>query len=121
MTYGELVPGTTLAAEDLVTAHNLEVKGLDSSFELVVGGDMVARKKPDPEIYLKSSELLDLQPCECVAFEDSEPGIFAAKQAGMYAVAIPNSLSRDHNFDRADRILDRIDQFDQSVLDSFTG
>jgi HAD superfamily hydrolase (TIGR01509 family) len=109
------------SSSERVELHRiLEVNGLDASFELVVGGDMVEHKKPDPEIYLKSSELLGLQPCECVAFEDSEPGVVAAKQAGMYAVAIPNSLSRDHDFDRADRILGRIDEFDKRVLASIT-
>lgn len=99
----------------------LEVRGLDSRFELVVGGDMVEQKKPDPEIYLKSSELLGLEPDECVALEDSEPGIAAAKQAGMYGVAIPNSLSIDHDFRQADRVLSRIDELDETVLDSLTG
>lgn len=85
-------------------------------FEIVVGGNMVRRKKPDPEIYRATSSLLGLRPGECVAFEDSESGVLAAKHAGMQTVAIPTSLSKHHDFGPADEILQRIDQFDKVLL-----
>jgi len=98
----------------------LETLGMRSSFEQVIGGDLVSRKKPDPEIYLKTASLLSLAPQECVAFEDSESGLAAAKDAGMFVVAVPNRLSKHHDFSRSDLIIDSIDQVDELILSSFT-
>lgn len=94
----------------------LETLELTEYFDHIVGGDMVSRKKPAPDIYLLVQNLLGLSGRECVAFEDSEPGIHAAKEAGMYSVAIPNSLSTQHNFDRADRVIRQLDQVDDAIL-----
>jgi HAD superfamily hydrolase (TIGR01509 family) len=83
----------------------LEIHKLDSYFDLVIGGDMVKRRKPDPEIFLKVQQSLGVESCECIAFEDSEHGLNSAKNAAMYGVAIPNEFTRNHDFSRADLIL----------------
>ncbi len=41
-------------------------------FTGIVCGDMVQNSKPDPEIYLKACELLEANPSECYALEDSK-------------------------------------------------
>jgi len=99
----------------------LATLGLTGHFSQVVGGDMVSRKKPDPEIYLQAMELLKVTPREAVAFEDSEAGIAAAKNAGMYSIAIPSPLLQDGDFSRADTILERIDQADEQLLARLPG
>ena len=58
------------------TAHDearvrLENAGLLDFFELIVAGDQVEHGKPDPEIYLKAAERLDLPTHQCLAIEDS--------------------------------------------------
>lgn len=98
----------------------LNTMSLRSYFEQVVGGDMVSRKKPDPEIYLKTAGLLNLAPQQCIAFEDSESGLAAAKDAGMFVVAVPNRLSEHHDFSRADLIIDSIDQVDEITVETFS-
>ena len=97
----------------------LKTQKLDSYFEQVIGGDMVSRKKPDPEIYLKTCDLLGLHPSLCVAFEDSESGVAAARNAGMSVVAIPHGLSKHHDFGRADLVVSRMDEVNDSLLDRF--
>jgi len=47
--------------------------------------------KPDPAIYLYAAEKLGVEAKNCVAFEDSIPGIAAAKAAGMFCVGIKNN------------------------------
>lgn len=94
----------------------LETLALTSYFDHVVGGDMVTRKKPDPEIYLHTCSLLGVTPDECAVFEDSEPGVAAAKAAGMIAIAIPNTLLNDADFSVADTIISRIDLADEQLL-----
>ena len=62
--------------------------GLRRYFDCVVGGDMVARGKPDPEIYLVAARRLRAQPARCVVFEDSPAGVTAASRAGMYTIEV---------------------------------
>ncbi|WP_312101087.1 bifunctional mannitol-1-phosphate dehydrogenase/phosphatase [Acinetobacter venetianus] len=51
-------------------------------FDLLVCGDEVERGKPHPEIFLKAAQKLNLQPQQCLMFEDSENGICSASDAG---------------------------------------
>ena len=85
-------------------------------FSYVIGGDMVREKKPDPEIYLRTQSFLQLHPGECVAFEDSAHGLNAAKNAGMYGVAIPNMFTQNNNFDRADCVVASFNEVDVVFL-----
>lgn len=62
-------------------------------FDLKLARNHIKNVKPDPEIYLKGASLLDVQPQECVVFEDSIVGITAAKKAGMTCIAIVNTYS----------------------------
>ncbi|MBV8388675.1 MAG: HAD family phosphatase [Mucilaginibacter sp.] len=57
-------------------------------FNEIVNSSMVIRPKPDPQIFLKAAELLDVPPERCVVFEDSLAGIKAANAAGMKVVGI---------------------------------
>ncbi|MFD5277777.1 HAD family hydrolase [Pseudarthrobacter sp. NPDC058362] len=64
-------------------------------FEVLVTGDTVTRGKPDPEAYLTAVDLLRerdaaLQIGNCVALEDSGPGVAAAVASGVATVAIPH-------------------------------
>ncbi len=94
----------------------LEITGLLSYFPVVLGGDMVKNRKPDPEIYLKSQALIGISGVESVAFEDSGPGLLAAKSAGMKAIAIPNEFTQDHDFTGADAVVKSFDDVDRELL-----
>jgi HAD superfamily hydrolase (TIGR01509 family) len=64
-------------------------------FQFLVTGDTVTKGKPDPEAYLKAVELLrqddpELTVEQCVALEDSAPGVAAALASGAVTVAIPH-------------------------------
>ena len=63
--------------------------GFDA-FDVVVAGDDVVNGKPHPEAYLKAAELLGVAVEDCVAFEDSIPGLASAEAAGTKAVGIPH-------------------------------
>jgi beta-phosphoglucomutase len=70
----------------------LEGLGIASDFRVVVGAEDVLTGKPDPEIFLKASDALQIEPSRCVVFEDAIPGVEAAGRAGMKAVALTTSL-----------------------------
>lgn len=57
-------------------------------FGLVLDDSHIKRGKPDPEIYLKASELLGFEPGECLVFEDSLAGVKAAQDAGCKVAAV---------------------------------
>jgi HAD superfamily hydrolase (TIGR01509 family) len=61
-------------------------------FPVTVTGDDVARTKPDPEPYLLAAKLLDADPEQCVALEDSPNGVASATSAGCLVVAVPTLL-----------------------------
>lgn len=58
-------------------------------FELIVSGDDVENPKPHPEPYLRAAELLGVEITECVAIEDSIPGLASAVASGAAVVGVP--------------------------------
>ena len=85
--------------------------GLTNAFDAIVTGDSVARGKPAPDIFLRAAELLDVSPAACIVVEDAPHGIAAAKAAGMFAVAVPNDLTRDLDFSAANKICSSLGAF----------
>jgi beta-phosphoglucomutase-like phosphatase (HAD superfamily) len=73
-----------------------------------LAGDVVSKKKPDPEIYNLASERLNFEPSECVVVEDTRNGLLAAKTAGMYCVVTTNSYSKDEDFTEADLVVSEL-------------
>jgi beta-phosphoglucomutase-like phosphatase (HAD superfamily) len=53
-----------------------------------IGADQITRFKPDPEGFLLAAQRFGASPHECVVFEDSRAGLEAARQAGMFSVAV---------------------------------
>jgi HAD superfamily hydrolase (TIGR01509 family) len=84
-----------------VTGH-LQRLGLIDYFDVIVAREDVARTKPDPELYRTAVEWLGVLPEQAVAFEDSLHGIQAARQAGLFTVAVPNEITRRLPLDNAD-------------------
>ena len=82
----------------------LERLGLMKSFTAVRTVDTVARPKPAPDVYIAVLADLGVQAAGSYAFEDSEPGVVAAKAAGLYVVAVPNRLTAHQNLSMADEI-----------------
>ncbi len=62
--------------------------GIINLFDVIIDGTCIKFSKPDPEVFLLGVEGLKLKPEDCVVFEDSQSGIEAAKNAGMYIVGI---------------------------------
>lgn len=73
----------------------LKSVGILEYFDIMVCGPMVENGKPAPDIYLKSCELLNLEPSECLALEDSPNGIMSAYKAGCIPVMIPDLSQPD--------------------------
>lgn len=68
----------------------LDKTGLLSYFSVIVGGEMVERSKPEPDIFLLACEKCGLRPQQAVVLEDSENGVRAAAAAGIPAICVPD-------------------------------
>ncbi|WP_310277893.1 beta-phosphoglucomutase [Flavobacterium piscis] len=70
----------------------LEKTGILSFFDAIVDGNDVTNAKPDPEVFLKAAQLLNIDPKKAIVFEDSVAGIQAANIAGMISVGIGEEI-----------------------------
>jgi beta-phosphoglucomutase len=64
-------------------------------FSATVNGFDVTRGKPDPQVFLKAAERLKMSPKSCAVVEDAVHGVEAAKRAGMTAIALIGTSTRD--------------------------
>jgi len=70
--------------------RRLSAVGLLDHFDSVVGGDLVARGKPDPALYRLAVDALGIESVACLAFEDSDNGVAAAAAAGVRVILVPD-------------------------------
>ena len=71
---------------------SLRRAGVDGYFREVVGGDMFAHSKPEPDIYLTAARLAGVAPGECLVLEDSPNGLKSGRAAGARTVMIPDII-----------------------------
>lgn len=62
--------------------------GLDGFFDAVSDGNNISRSKPDPEVFLKAAQMLDIEPARCLVVEDAVSGAEAAHRGGMKAACV---------------------------------
>lgn len=84
--------------------------GLEGVFDVLQDSDGVVEGKPDPAIFLSACRRLDLAPDACVVLEDSQNGVAAGRAAGCYVIAVPNELTRGHDFGPADFVAAGLDE-----------
>lgn len=74
----------------------LEKTGLTPFFDAIIDGNQVTKAKPDPEVFLKGAAAVQVEPANCVVFEDAIAGVEAALAGGMKVVGIgsPEILSK---------------------------
>ncbi len=77
-------------------------------FDVIAAGDMVANKKPAPDIYLYAMQEMKLQAADCLAFEDSRNGLLSAQQADLQTVVTVNGYTRHDEFLGAAIVLDQL-------------
>ena len=73
--------------------EELKSAGIDTYFDVIIGGDMVQESKPHPEIYLLACNKLGVEPKEAIAIEDSLNGIQSAYRAGMKPIMVPDLVA----------------------------
>ncbi len=79
--------------------------GLTRYFEFVLAREDYGKSKPNPEPYLLALERLGMKAESCIAVEDSERGLAAARAAGLRCLVIPNEITRSCTFSGATAVL----------------
>lgn len=91
----------------------LSITNIDKNiFDVIVCGDDVKSGKPNPDIFIKTCEKLNVKEDETIVLEDSNNGIRASKNAGCVTILIPDSdiIKEEVKFDyKLDSLLDVID------------
>ena len=91
----------------------LEKLGLNDYFDAISDGTNITHSKPDPEVFLKAAEFLNVEPRMCLVVEDARAGIEAAKNGGMDGAAIGDARKSEladyklNRFCELKKILDR--------------
>jgi beta-phosphoglucomutase family hydrolase len=73
-----------------IVRHTLERVGLADLFPIVVTPEDVRHGKPAPDMFLLAAQQMGVPPERCLVFEDADPGVQAAKAAGMRWVFVPS-------------------------------
>lgn len=98
----------TSSNRDWVVGH-LARFGRDEGWDAIVCADGDERRaKPDPALYLEALDRLGVAAAEAIAFEDSPNGVRAATTAGIFCVAVPNSLTRGLDLSVADLVIESL-------------
>lgn len=78
------------SSDAYIIKEYLKKNNLSKYFIDITAGNEVTHGKPDPEIFLLASKKQNVDPKNCIVFEDSYNGVRAAKNANMKAIMIPN-------------------------------
>lgn len=70
--------------------------GLIDMFDAIIDGTDIDKAKPDPQVFLLGAEALNVNPSECVVFEDAQSGVQAAINAGMYVIGVGSQDTLGH-------------------------
>lgn len=106
---------TVATSSDKIKAEKyFKMANIDSFLGRIITGDMIKNGKPEPDMYIKATELLRVFPDECLAIEDSSIGILSAHRAGLKPVMIPDIIPADKDikellFAELNSLLDVID------------
>jgi HAD superfamily hydrolase (TIGR01509 family) len=94
----------------------IEKFGLRKYLKVAISGDDVTNGKPDPEIFLKASEKMNIEPHECLVIEDAANGVIAAKAAGMKCIGLQNKNSGNQDLSEADLVVNNFNKLDINLI-----
>ncbi len=85
-------------------------------FDAVVTGTDVAHGKPDPEVFVRCADLLELLPARCAVIEDAVVGVEAANRAGCTSIALVVEPREIHPFRHANHIVRELSTLSPDVI-----
>ncbi len=102
--HGRLKLAVSTGAQQEFLDIAVDKLGIRDKFDVLQASDDIHSGKPDPEIFIKTCEKLDISPRKAIVLEDSENGVIAGKRAGCTVIAVPSEYTRGQDFSRADSV-----------------
>jgi len=90
----------------------IQLLHIHHEFDTVVDGTMITHSKPDPEIFLLAARKLNIDPKDCLVFEDAEAGVEAALAAGMKCVGVGSPVQLGN----ANKVIAKTSEFHIAAL-----
>ena len=120
--FPEATPVAVSSATRKDVEDNIKTAGLDNFFYKVFSFEdhPNMKRKPAADIYIYALKDLGVAANECIAFEDSSNGVFAAKAAGLRCIALPNEITSKQDFSGADLVLPSKKRTLENITDLFT-
>jgi len=109
---------TALATSNswIVTDKILEKSDLRNTFDFITTCEEVSFNKPDPQIYDITLGKMEIQPHECLVFEDSKSGVDAAQKAGIKVIGIARDNDHANELSGANKIIYGFAEIDLDIL-----
>ena len=111
--------GITLVLASSASMPNIERVfarfSLNQYFSAKISGADLSQSKPHPEIFTKAASLGNTAPNNCVVIEDSDNGIQAANDAGIFVFGYKNPMSADQSLDNSNCIISKFDELKQYI------
>lgn len=92
--------GLASSTKSSTIKSELEQVGLLEFFEVIIGGDMVQKSKPAPDIYIRACEEMHIQPSDAFVIEDSRNGLRSASSAGLKVFLVPDVVEPDEEMEK---------------------
>ena len=94
----------------------LGIANLVADFSIILDSSTTHQPKPNPEVYLRAAKLLNTVPGNCCVFEDSFPGIAAAKAAGMKVIGVTSTYSKAELKDLVDHTVSDFTEINSDMI-----
>lgn len=88
---------------------------IDNFFSVIISAEEVANGKPEPDVFLKAVELLNIDPSDCFIIEDSKSGVTAANKAGIRCIGFQNPSSGNQDLSGAEITIDKISDISRII------
>ncbi|MGM5483477.1 MAG: HAD family hydrolase [Nanobdellota archaeon] len=113
--YSDYPLAVASGSEKMIVDEILKHLGVYNNFDAIVSSSDVKKGKPDPEIYLKAADILNINPKDCIVIEDAYNGVLAAKRAGMKCVGlVEDDVPENHENFPADIIVKSLKELNLS-------
>jgi len=101
----------TSTTKDNINSIFLALKNYfnEDDFDFVGNNTMVKNPKPHSDIYIEAIKILNVEPKECIAIEDSRASALSAHNAKVPCIAFPGLFHEEDNFDFCSKIMLKLD------------
>ncbi|NLC66812.1 MAG: HAD family phosphatase [Clostridium sp.] len=89
---------------------------LRDKFDYIITGTEVEKGKPNPEIFLKAAKNLNVDPLNCIVFEDTKNGVEAANRANMKVIGYLDKKHSIQDLSEADKVVYSLKDVDAKMI-----